>query len=43
MDFEFSDDTLIGLTRAMCNLPIENDKAKRIKIKIGKSANNVDI
>ena len=43
MNFEFSNDTLNGLTRSLCNLPIENDKSKRVEIKIGKSANNVTI
>jgi hypothetical protein len=43
MDFEFSNDTLMGLTRSLCNMPTETDKSKRVQIKIGKSANKVTI
>lgn len=34
---------MAGLTRAICNLPVEHDPVKRITIKIGQSANQVDL
>ena len=38
MDFQFTDSTMAGLTRAICNLPAELDPLKRMTIKIGESA-----
>lgn len=34
---------MAGLTRSLCNLPVEHDPLKRMTIKIGHSADNVDI
>lgn len=41
IDFYFTDDTLLGLTKALTNLPMEQDTSKRPQIKIGSSLRHV--
>ena len=41
IDFYFTDDTLLGLTKALTNLPMEQDLSKRPKIIIGSSLRNI--
>jgi len=43
MEYEFTDDTAIKLIKSFRNLPSTIKKADQMKVKIGKSFNNVHI
>ena len=43
LEFKFSDATILGLQKALSNLPFESDETKRYNLKLGDSAKQVSI